>query len=115
MPLRTFEKKLSKTPKSYLRPKIHKEGNPGRPVVRLVNCHIANISKYFDYHLQPKVKEIGSYLKATQIFLKKLEKVPKERLLVTLDIKSPYKNVPKNKGIKAEKWFLQKLLQISLV
>ena len=32
-----------KTRKFYLRPKIHKEGNPGRPVVSSVNCHTANI------------------------------------------------------------------------
>ena len=40
-----------KTPKFYLRLKIHKEGNPGHPVVSSVNCHTANISKYVDYHL----------------------------------------------------------------
>ena len=51
-----------KTPKFYLRPKIHKEGNPGRPVVSSVNCHTSNISKYVDYHLQPIVKEIPSYV-----------------------------------------------------
>ena len=79
----------SKTPKFYLLPKIHKEGNPGRPVVSSVNCHMANISKYVDYHLQPMVKEIPSYVKDTQDFLKKLEKVkdiPLESLLVTLDV-----------------------------
>ena len=95
-----------KTPKFYLRPKIHKEGNPGRPVVSSVNCHTANISKYVDYHLQPIVKEIPSYFKDTQDFLKKLEKVkdiPLESLLVTLDVKSLYTNIPNNEGIKAVK------------
>ena len=95
-----------KTAKFYLRPKIHKEGNPGRPVVNSVNCHTANISKYVDYHLQPIVKEIPSYVKDTQDFLKKLEKVkdiPLESLLVTLDVKSLYTNIPNNEGIKAVK------------
>ena len=85
-----------KTAKFYLRPKILKEGNPGRPVVRSVNCHTANISKYVDYHLQPIVKEIPSYVKDTQDFLKKLEKVkdiPQEILLVTLDVNSLYTNI----------------------
>ena len=59
-----------KTLKFYLRPKILKEGNPGRPVVSSVNCHTANISKYVDYHLQPIVKEIPSYVKDTQDFIK---------------------------------------------
>ena len=93
----------AKTQKLYLRPKLHKEGNPGRPVVSLVNCHTANISKYADYHLQPIVKEIPSYVKDTQDFLKKLEKVkdiPQESLQVTLDVKSLYTNIPNNEGIK---------------
>ena len=60
--------------KFYLRPKIHKEGNPGHPVVSSVNCHTANISKYVDYHLQPIVKETLSYVRDTQDILKKLEK-----------------------------------------
>ena len=95
-----------KTPKFYLRPKIHKEGNPGCPVVSSVTCHTANISKYVDYHLQPIVKEIPSYVKDTQDFLKKLEKVkdiPQESLLVTLDVKSLHTNIPDNEGIKAVK------------
>ena len=90
----------------YLQPKIHKEGNPRGPVEGSVNCHTANISKYVDYHLQPIVKEIPSYIKNTQDFLKKLEKVkdiPQESLLVTLDIKSLYTNIPNNKGIKVVK------------
>ena len=95
-----------KTPKFYLRPKIHKEGNPGRPIVSSVNCHTANIWKYVDYHTQPIVKEILSYVKNTQDFLKILEKVkdiPQESLLVTLDVKSLSVNNPNNEGIKAVK------------
>ena len=68
-----------------------------------MNCHTANISKYVDYHLQPIVKEIPSYVKDTQDFLKKLEKVkdiPQESLLVTLDVKSLYTNIPNNEVIK---------------
>ena len=98
--------KMSKTPRLYLRPKIHKEGNSGHPVVSSVNCHTAHISKYVDYYLQPIVKEIPLYVKDTQEFLKKLEKVkniPQESLLVTLNIKSLYANIPDNEGIKAVK------------
>ena len=95
-----------KTPKVCLRPTIHKEGNLGHPVVSSVNCHTANISKYVDYHLQPIVKEIPSYVKDAQDFLKKLEKlkdIPQESLLVTLDGKSLYTNIPNNESIKAVK------------
>ena len=45
----------------YISPKIHKEGNPGRPVVSSINCHTANTSKYVDYQLRPIVKQIPSY------------------------------------------------------
>ena len=45
-----------RTPQFYTSPKIHKEGNPGRPVVSSINCHTANISKYVALHLQPIVK-----------------------------------------------------------
>ena len=71
-----------------------------------MNCHTKNISKYVDYHLQPIVKEISSYVKDTQDFHKKLGKVkdiPQESLLITLDVKSLYTNIPNNGGIKAVK------------
>ena len=106
-----LEKYDPKTPKFYLRTKIHKEVNPGRPVVSSMNCHNANISKYIDQHLQHIVTEIPSYVKDTQNFFKKLEKVkdiPQESLLVTLDIKSLYTNIPNNEGIKAVKESFEK-------
>ena len=45
-----------RTPQFYISANIHKEGNPGRPVVSSINCHTVNISKYVDHHLQPIVK-----------------------------------------------------------
>ena len=76
-----------KTQKFYPQLKIHKEANPGHPVVSSVNYHTTNISNYVDYHLQTIIKEMASYAENTQDFLKKLEKVkdiPQESLLVTL-------------------------------
>ena len=64
-----------RTPQFYISPKIHKEGNPGRPVVSSINCHTANISKYVDYHLQPIVKQIPSYVKDTSNFINKINAV----------------------------------------
>ena len=37
-----------KTPKLYLLPKIHKDKNPGRPVVSSVGCHTETISSFCD-------------------------------------------------------------------
>ena len=60
-----------RTPKFYLSPKKHKPNNPCRPVISSVDCHTSNISRYVDYHLQPIVKNIPSYIKDTKTSLKK--------------------------------------------
>ena len=95
------------TPKFYLRPKIHKRGKPGPPVVTSVNCHTSNISKYVYYHLQPTFKEIPSYVKdKKKYFIQKLnqiEEVPEDILLVTLGVRSLYTNISSSEGIKANK------------
>ena len=44
-------------------PKGERPGIPGRPVTSSVRCHSPKISKYVDYHLQPIVWEISSYIK----------------------------------------------------
>ena len=77
-----------RTPQFYIPPNIHKEGNPGRPVVSSINCRTANISKYVDYHLQPIVKQIPSYVKDLNDFINKInaaKSVPKNSYLVTMD------------------------------
>lgn len=74
----------TKTPKFYLRLKMDKECNPGRPVTGSLNCHSAYISK--------------QDIQDMQDFLKKLEKVKditKEGLLATLDVKSRSHEVTK--------------------
>ena len=99
-----FQVEQPDTPKFYTRPKIHKTGKPGRSVVSSVNCHTYTISKYVDFHLQPIVKNIPSYVRDTIDFLQKLDKVkniPNDCLLVTLDLKLLYTNIPNNEDIKA--------------
>ena len=87
-----LKKENPRTPKFYLRPKILKKGNPGRPVVSSVNCHTSNISSYADYHLQSIVKEILSYAKGTTDFIQKhnnqIEEILEDSLFITLDVKS---------------------------
>ena len=41
------------TPKIYFLPKVHKDNNPGRPVVSSIECHTEQISSYVEHHLQP--------------------------------------------------------------
>ena len=54
-----------------------------------------------------------SYVKETQDFLQKLEKVkniPEKSLLVTLDVKPLYTNIPNNEGTKAIRDFYEKYI-----
>ena len=56
----------AKTSQFKMLPKVHKEGNPGRPVVSSIDCHTTKISKYIDNQLQPHVKELKSDIKGTE-------------------------------------------------
>ena len=93
-----------KTPRLYMLPKIHKEGNPGRPVVSSVNCHTSKISKFVDYHIQPLAKELPSYVKDTTDFINKIKDIgplPSNSYLFTMDVSSLYTNIPHNEGLHA--------------
>ena len=88
----------------YLLPKIHKPGNPGRPIISSIDTPTEKISKFVDYHLRPLVKDIPSYIKDTTHFLHKvqsLDTLPPDSLLVTLDVCSLYTNIPHDEGILA--------------
>ena len=88
----------------YILPKIHKPGNPGRPIVSSCGSTTEGISHFVDYCLAPLVKEIPSYIKDTTDFLNKLRKIehlPPRTLLVTLDVKSLYTNIPHSEGMEA--------------
>ena len=65
-----------KPPKFYISPKIHKENNPGRPMINLINCHTSEISRFVDHHLQPFVREISSNVKDTNDFLNEINNFP---------------------------------------
>ena len=99
-----------RTPRFYLLPKIHKENNTGRPVVSSINSHTTKSSEFVDYYLQPFVKSLRSYVQDTTNFINKIESVSKHLLqkaiLVTMDVKSLYTNIPKREGINAVKSFL---------
>ena len=61
-----------RTPRFYLLPKIHKEDNPGRPVILSVNCHTSKISSFIDYHAQDSAQSLKSYVKDTTDFINKI-------------------------------------------
>ena len=92
-------------PEFYISPKIHKEINPGRPVINSINCYTFEISRFVDHHFQPLVREIPSYIKDTIDFINKINSfpVPPDSLLVTMDVKSRYTSIPNNEGIPSVK------------
>ena len=88
----------------YLLPKIHKPGNPGRPIVSSNSAPTKNISRFVDFFLQPCVTRLPSYIRDTTDFINKLRKLPPlppNSLLVTLDVSSLYTNIPHEEGIIA--------------
>jgi len=44
----------------YILPKVHKPGNPGRPIVSSNSHPTEHISHFVDYHLQPQVHKLPS-------------------------------------------------------
>ena len=93
----------------YILPKVHKQGNPGRPVVSSNSHPRERISQFVDYHPKPLVQITQSFITDTTHFLNKLEQLgqlPQNALLVTLDVSSLYTNIPHNEGITACRHFL---------
>ena len=73
----------------YILPKIHKPGNPGRPIVSANGHPTEKISQFVSFHLNPLVQTLPSYVKNTTHLLNKLQDfddIPPNALLVTLDI-----------------------------
>ena len=93
-----------RTARFYHLPKLHKPGNPGRPIVSSCRAPTKRISEFADYHLQPLVKQLPSYLRDTKDFLwriSNLDPLPPDCILLTLDVSSLYTNIPHNEGIEA--------------
>ena len=92
----------SRTPVFYMLPKIHKTNNPGRSVVSSVNSHTEKISAYVDDYLRPLAERLPSYIRDTTEFIKRLRalgKLPRNCLLVTLDVSSLYTNTNTDEGL----------------
>ena len=65
----------SKPGRFYILPKVHKQGNPGRPVVSSNSHPTERISQFVDHHLKPLVQTTQSFIKDTTHFLNKLEQL----------------------------------------
>ena len=87
---------IQSDPKSgrfYILPKIHKTGNPDRPIASSNSHPSERISQFVDHHLKPLVHTTHSFIKDTTNFLNKLEhlgKLPENAFVVTPDVSSLY-------------------------
>ena len=92
----------TKTPTFYMLPKIHKEGCPGRPIISGCQSPTVALSQYLDFYLKPIVKKTQSYIKDTNHFLQTIlrlgEQIQPGNILITMDVKSLYTNIPQDLG-----------------
>ena len=95
----------ARTPTLYLLPKIHKPNIPGRPIISGCEGPTVSLSQYADYILKPLLTDIPSYTKDTTDFLQRVfslnDHLPENPILVTIDVKSLYTNIPNDEGIEA--------------
>ena len=100
------------TARFYTVPKIHKENNPGRPIISGNGCPTEKISVYVNNFLQPLATNLDSYVHDDMDFLKHIDNINKtniiksDTLLVTLDVSSLYTNIPHQDGTEACRHFL---------
>ena len=82
---------------------------PGRPIVSSVDSLTEPMSKFVDEKLQAYLPKIKSYTKDTTDFLNKIKSAPltPDSMLVTMDVKSLYSNIPHDQGVEALRTFLQ--------
>ena len=77
----------------YLKPKIHKPNNPGRPIVSACSCPTELISSYLDNVMTPIVKSLPSYIKdsnhALEIF-HNFNFSGEKKIIFTMDMTSLY-------------------------
>lgn len=77
-------------PIMYYLPKVHKNATqpPGRPIVSGIDSVTSRVGRYKDFHLQPLVQSVPSYLKDTGDTIRRMESINYQcdYLLVTADV-----------------------------
>ena len=89
-------------PVFYTLTKIHKPTPVGRPIISRCDGPTERISAFVDHlMIQPIAQKQASYLKDTTDFLNFIEKtkLPKDTILVSMDVTSLYTNIPQEEGI----------------
>lgn len=124
--------KNERTPIFYTLPKIHKTGNPGRPIVSQIGSCTEKLSEFVDYHLKPIAMNTNSYIIDTNDFLRKIQNLgplPPGSILCTADVSALYTSIPHTDGIRAAKvaldnrdepnkpptWIILRMIQLILM
>ncbi|XP_073412618.1 uncharacterized protein [Dendrobates tinctorius] len=99
-------------PVFYTLPKIHKSllKPPGRPIVASTDSIFSPISTFLEKILTPLTKTTKSFVLDTGHFLsfiRQIDNIPPECLLVTLDFQSLYTSIDHDLGISATKTLLE--------
>ncbi len=97
------ENNMPRTQQLYFLKKIHKNPIAVRPIVSGCGGPTEKISQFLDHHLQPHVSNIKSYTRDSGDLINTLEAlvIPPNCILVTIDVKALYLNIPHEEGIKA--------------
>ncbi|XP_071950811.1 uncharacterized protein [Antedon mediterranea] len=81
----------------YFLPKIHKAGNPGKPIISGIGNATEKISEYVDDLLRSYVIDLPSYIQDSTDFIRKINQIqnlPNNTVLATLDASMLYTNIP---------------------
>ena len=93
----------TRTQRMYFLKKLHKTPHGIRPIVSGCSGPTEHISAYIDSIIKPLVPHVPSYIKDSSHMVAILEetRIPKEALLVTIDVSSLYTNIPQDEGTSA--------------
>jgi len=89
------------TPRIYGAPKVHKEGNPLRPIVNTIGSPTYLLAQYLARKLSLLVGNTSSYIKDSESFVQwtKDLKMKDEDLMVSFDVVSLYTMIPLDEAI----------------
>ena len=95
--------------KFYGLPKIHKEGNPLRPIVSSIGAASYEVAKELARILKPLVGRSMYHIHTTQDFIQQIKdiKLQKDQCMVSFDVKALFTSVPIRPGIDTIKKLLE--------
>ena len=92
-----------RTQRMYFLKKLHKTPHGIRPIVSGCSGPTERVSAFLDHIIKPLVPTTPSYIKDSSHIIALLEctNIPKDALLVTIDVSSLYTNIPQDEGTEA--------------